>query len=210
MRSAFLFGIATSSAFISSAAIAADLPNRKQPPAQIPVSQNVSWTGAYLGLNGGLVDANATGTDRAIIGNANGGVFGVTGGFNAQMPSNIVVGIEGDYGMSNADGTGTVGSGKIETLTTIRARAGVAIDRVLPFITGGYAGGQLELVNGGSRDTEYVNGWTMGGGAEYAFSDNVSAKAEALYIELDEADVPTADEAGYKAGIYRLGLNYRF
>ncbi len=210
MRSIFLFGLAISPAIVSSAAIAADLPNRKQPPAQVLSSPAHSWTGAYLGLNGGLVDANATGTDRAIIGDASGGIFGLTAGFNAQMPSNIVVGIEGDYGMSDADGSGTIGSGKIESLTTIRARAGVAFDRVLPFVTGGYAGGQVELANGANRDAEFVNGWTVGGGAEYAFSSNLSAKAEALYVELEDADVPTSDEAGYQAGVYRLGLNYRF
>lgn len=210
MRSIVLFSLALSTAFVSSVAIAADLPNRKQPPAQVLSSPTHSWTGAYLGLNGGLVDANATGTDRAIIGNANGGIFGVTAGFNAQMPSNIIVGIEGDYGMSDADGTGTIGSGKIESLTTIRARAGISIDRVFSFVTGGYAGGQIELVNTASRDTEFVNGWTVGGGAEYAFSNNLSAKAEALYVELEDADVPTSNEAGYKAGLYRLGLNYRF
>jgi hypothetical protein len=31
-------------------------------------------------------------------------------------------------------------------------------------------------------------GWTIGGGVEYAFTNNVSAKLEGLYVDLDDDD----------------------
>lgn len=209
MKTIATLGLALSAAVVSTAALAADLPNRKQAPAQIVAPRTFSWNGVYGGLNGGLLNFNSNGADKAVVGNASGGILGLTAGYNAQMPNNIVLGVEADYGMSNADGTGT-GSGKIESLTTIRARAGVAMDKILPYVTGGYAGGNVKATNGGSSNTDFVSGWTAGAGAEYSISSNISAKAEALYVNLGEVDVPTGTKAGYDGGLYRVGINYHF
>jgi outer membrane immunogenic protein len=54
-------------------------------------------------------------------------------------------------------------------------------------------------------------GWTIGGGLEYAFMGNWSAKLEYLYVDLgsfNAAVVPT--NVSFKENIVRAGLNYKF
>lgn len=203
-------GLTAAVVVVSTAAIAADLPNKKKAPATVVAPRTVSWNGVYAGVNGGLIDANSNGSGRSVIGDSSGGLFGLTAGYNVQMPNNFVLGVEGDYGMSNADGSGTIGSNKVETLTTVRARAGLAMDRLMPFVTAGYAGSNVKFSDGSDTDKKFLNGWAAGAGAEYAITDNFSAKAEALYVSLDKARVPDGSRAGYDTGVYRLGLNYHF
>lgn len=210
MKTLATLGLALTAACVSTAALAADLPNRKQAPAQIVAPRIFSWNGVYGGLNGGLLNADATGSGKATVGNVSGGLLGLTAGYNAQLPSNIVAGVEVDYGLSNADGSTANGSGKIESLMTIRARAGLAMDRLLPYVTGGYAGGNVKLSDGVNTNSTFANGWTAGAGAEYAITDSISAKAEALYVTLDKSSVPDGSKAGYDGGVYRVGLNYHF
>ena len=55
----------------------------------------------------------------------------------------------------------------------------------------------------------------LGGGLEYAFLNNWSAKIEYLYIDLDTVQCPaascgTAIDTTLKLNIVRGGLNYRF
>lgn len=210
MKKFMTLGLTAAIAVVSTAAFASDLPSKKKAPAPIVAARSFSWNGVYGGINGGYINADARGS--ADVGNVSGGLFGLTGGYNAQMPNNVVVGVETDYGMSNADGSSVDGSSKLESLVTVRARAGLAMDRILPYVTAGYAGGSVKtdtIANGTKSD--YVNGWTAGAGAEYAFSDNLSAKAEALYVGLDKAKTATAgDKVGYDGGLYRVGLNYHF
>ena len=65
-------------------------------------------------------------------------------------------------------------------------------------------------------------GWTVGGGLEYAFTNNLSVKAEYLYYDLGKRKVPVNLQPVGPAGgsyvsrfentghIVRAGLNYRF
>jgi outer membrane immunogenic protein len=68
-------------------------------------------------------------------------------------------------------------------------------------------------------------GWTAGGGGEYAVWDNVSLKAEYLYVNLGSAKnvdvvavngegfIPSSFTAGYSRvdfHVVRFGLNYKF
>jgi outer membrane immunogenic protein len=74
-------------------------------------------------------------------------------------------------------------------------------------------------------------GWTVGGGVEYAFTDNISAKIEGLYVSFDNdgrrggrdtvvgvsntgAAITATDFAGGRGnadfGLIRGGLNFRF
>lgn len=65
-------------------------------------------------------------------------------------------------------------------------------------------------------------GYAVGGGVEYAFTPNVSAKLEGLYVDLEESRRATSlGPAGTPAlqtsgkgdngfGVVRAGLKYRF
>ena len=82
----------------------------------------------------------------------------------------------------------------------MRARAGVAFDRALIYATGGFA------------FADNASGWTVGGGLEYAFTNNLSAKIEGLYVNLDQDDnFPGLDlDNDAEFGVVRAGLNFRF
>ncbi|MBS7699501.1 MULTISPECIES: porin family protein [unclassified Chelatococcus] len=90
----------------------------------------------------------------------------------------------------------------VEWFGTVRARLGVAFDRVLVYATGGFAygggdnkhndgyyGGQEAAFGypwyyGGRRGSSNSGGWVVGGGLEYAFTDSLTAKLEGLYVNL--------------------------
>jgi outer membrane immunogenic protein len=80
----------------------------------------------------------------------------------------------------------------------VRARAGVAFDRALIYATGGFA------------FADDATGWTVGGGLEYAFTNNLSAKVEGLYVNLDQDDNFLGIDNDAEFGVVRAGLNFRF
>lgn len=145
--------------------------------------------------------------------------------------------------LSDAFGTGTVTTSarsSIDWLGTVRARAGFAFDRALLYATGGLAYGRTRdhssihsvgfdddgsfdgLWAGGKNDARA--GWVLGGGVEYAITQNVTARAEYLYYDLGKTNYvlagtstdPDDEFLGATAGrktngsIVRAGLNWKF
>jgi outer membrane immunogenic protein len=56
-------------------------------------------------------------------------------------------------------------------------------------------------------------GWAFGGGLEYAFLSNWSAKIEYLYVDLGSFNTGPAslvNNVSFKESIVRGGLNYKF
>jgi len=113
---------------------------------------------------------------------------------------------------------------KLEWFGTVRGRLGWAFDRWMPYITGGWAYGHGEI-NGTSTvgalatafsTSQNYSGWTIGGGVEWAFANNWSAKAEYLYIDFgDGPTVPITTGVNVVSGkmtdnIVRIGVNYKF
>ena len=110
----------------SSAAIAADLPTRKEPPAPMPVIAPWSWTGFYVGgyLGGTFGSANWNDDGYSYGGShyywGNGGNSSTQAGFtgggyvgaNYQW-SQFVIGIEGEYGYSGLNANGSNFSGNV-------------------------------------------------------------------------------------------------
>ena len=208
----------------ASAAFAADLP-RRAPVYMPPLAPVFTWTGFYGGINGGygFGDFNATGRSHA--GSPNGGLVGGTLGYNYQLPNNIVVGLEGDLDYASINNTSTTSGpltskGNLNFETTIRGRAGYAVNRMLFYATGGYAGGTVhstvyDVPNGYfNANSNYLNGFAVGGGAEYAIMPNLSGKVEYLYTDLSPAYnfVGTKDvtRVGLTSSNIRVGVNYHF
>ena len=151
-------------------------------------------------------------------------------GYNWQFDQ-LVVGVEADFQGGNikgsvsggADSYGFNAESKIDWYGTARARLGyVPAERFLVYATGGLAYGHVEsYMNYAGYESSVSTtktGYTVGGGAEYAFDNNWSLKAEYLYTDLGEIDNLSAQrvytkfssetEASFQA--VRLGLNYRF
>lgn len=206
---------------VASSAVAADLPTSKGPPvAPGYYVAPFSWTGFYLGVNAGWEFANLNASN---FGNPNGGVFGGQAGYNMQM-NQFVLGLEADLEGTGSSTTNTyaLGTNKFgtHTLTTERVRAGFAMDRTLFYLTGGYAGVQTsasytDTVFGGSGwASQWRNGGAIGGGVEYAFTNNITAKAEYLYLPFGNANyfsgTPDGENSGLSMNLVRAGLNYKF
>jgi len=203
---------AASAALLASAASAADLPARAAPPAPVMAAPIFTWTGFYAGVNAGWgwrddndetvvltgpgIPAGLTGTLDFGNGDDGGFVGGAQIGYNYQIGS-FVVGLEADIQWVDSNdedvvfvpGPGFAGTfvpgefdNEADWFGTVRARAGVAFDRVLIYATGGLA------------YTDNDTGWTAGGGVEWALPVNwfgssaVTFGVEGLWVSLDNDD----------------------
>jgi outer membrane immunogenic protein len=143
----------------------------------------------------------------------------------APPPATVVV---------NNDGI----AGGIDWFGTVRGRLGFAVDRVLFYGTGG-----LAFAEGGRGSRGFCDrfgdcddgddwrwGYAVGGGIEYAFTNNLTVKIEGLYVNLEDDDddrgrgdrsffdVPTntlfvrnsAISGGDDFFVIRGGLNFKF
>lgn len=242
---------------LSFPAFAAEAPSEEDAPPAAP--PRPLWTSFYIGFNrgfgGGVLDSDvgfvsavpglstATTTTNRASGFIAGGQFGYTYSF----ANHFVLGLESDFQWSdmrsshqattfatnpalitNAD----IHSG-IDWFGSTRARAGYSVGRLLPYVTGGVAYGQVQssgvqflgsgLATTGSRTNTRV-GWAMGGGIEFALNSNLSAKAEYIYLYLPGVGggatgvgaPPVTPMAGsfrtnsVDVHIVRSGLNYKF
>src|SRR5215471_3589980 len=196
--------------------------------------------GATTPLGRGATELGGTG----LLGSSSprGGIAGGQIGFNWQTGM-VVFGAELDAQWSGQSNTVSVictqptptpgctasEAIKIRSLTTGRARVGLAFDWLMPYVTAGAA-----LVN--ARDDLTVNvggvsalfpplsntslGWTAGAGVDIALSSNWSARFEYLHIRANDltssVSIPgflgvgtAAESAAYRDNIVRVGLNYR-
>jgi outer membrane immunogenic protein len=211
-------------------ALAADMPRSR--PLPVPRAPTYvpffTWNGLYVGINAGYGFGRSNWTDTpglASTGNFNlrGPMVGGTLGYNLQFGT-FVLGLEADLDWANIKGASANCFGTCQTannwMGTARGRIGYAFDRFLPYVTAGAAFGDVEGTFGslGSFKTNRV-GWSGGGGLEYAFIDNWSAKLEYLYVDLGKATCDAACSAllavdpvtvTFKTNILRAGLNYKF
>jgi outer membrane immunogenic protein len=195
-------------------ASAADLPRRQAMPTKAPLYEApYNWTGFYVGINGGYGWGTS---DVAAPGSfdTTGGLIGGTLGYNWQM-GQAVFGLEGDIDWTDLRGSGVCGVTTCETrndwLSTVRGRLGFAVNRFLPFVTGGAAFGNIKnsIAGVGDADESKV-GWTLGGGVEAAIAGPWTAKIEYLYADLGHGASVLGSDASFKTNIVRGGINYRF
>lgn len=222
--------IAAIGVLIGTPAFPADMALKAPPPPQA-----WTWTGAYIGIEGG----GAFGRDPVVSAgipvtttNPSGGLVGGTIGYNYQI-SRFVIGIENDISWNGLQGTAGdqppfnpafSHSVRGTWLDTLRGRAGIAIDRAILYATGGaaFAGIQDSAAGLGhsTSATTNVTGWTVGGGVEYMAFQNLSVKAEYLFVQFPTiADAfATAPPAGtfsnvntrLSENIVRVGINWHF
>jgi outer membrane immunogenic protein len=208
-------------ALTASGALGADLP-RKGPAAPAAVINPVyNWTGFYVGINGGYGWGDSGWNGLGSSSSSSGGLVGLTLGYNWQaFGSPYVFGLEGDIDWSDIKGifanaacpTGC--ETKNSWLGTVRGRLGYAVDRVMPYFTGGLAVGDVHATQVGIAGVSSTNvGWTVGAGVEYAVAGNWSAKLEYLYVDLGNVDCGACSavtNVDFRANLVRAGVNWRF
>jgi len=189
----------------------------KAPAYMLPPLYN--WTGFYLGINGGggWGRSDYSGAFSTGSFDTSGGVVGATIGYNWQVSNQFVLGLEGDIDWSSMRGSSACAFTSCETrndwLGTVRGRVGYVgfWDRVMPYVTGGLAVGNIKTsVAGLGSSNETKAGWTVGAGIEAAIAGRWTAKVEYLYVDLGNGGSVLGSDANFKANIVRAGLNYRF
>lgn len=203
MKSILLAGV--SAIALVGGARAADLPVKASP---LPPAV-WSWSGFYIGLQGGVVSHRGTYEDDGFLfGSANtnnfstvkhsgtGGIVGGHAGYNWQSGS-IVLGVESDISALSAKSTisgiptfnATVAF-DARWLATVRARFGVAVAHAtLLYVTGGVAFGHVRNSATPSFGAAFIDdktrtGWTVGGGIEHMLARNWTVRAEVRYADL--------------------------
>jgi outer membrane immunogenic protein len=217
-------------ALLAPSAFAADLAPQPVEPA-VPVVLPYSWTGFYVGLHAGAIFTNSSARvggvnfndldDTAFIGGAH-------AGYNYQFDGGFVVGLEGDIDYTSLDkDTSSVLGGvlftaniKSEWQGSIRARVGYAFDRFLPYITGGVAFGDEKFTAVQSipfariSNSDTRTGWTIGGGLEYAVTDNWLVRGEVRYTDFGHNSFTAAGVVPVRVKLNEvsttLGVSYKF
>ena len=244
-----LAGFAMVSMIFGGNTLAADIPVKEPLPAPVHV---FSWTACYLGGSAGggwghkeLADPTAIVTGAvavpSITVNPTGWLVGAQGGCDFQFPGNTVFGIEGTFGGGLIEGHSAIislgGSDsatvttRLDTLATLTARVGYALDRTLLYAKAGvawaderysavgtFAGNAFDLEGPKTRFA-----WTAGAGMEWAFSDYWAARLEYDFYDFGSHNAAfsdtTSDPFSGTVGVVnvkqtiqtvKLGLSFRF
>jgi outer membrane immunogenic protein len=224
---------------LMSPALAADLPLYSKAPAI--ATPTYDWSGFYVGVFGGGGFGNhnlnnalgpANFANFTVNYESRGGLAGGEAGYNWQS-GNIVLGVEGDgfwSGIKGSDvsqfsaGTLPIGSSDATNLrsgATVRARGGIAVDRLLLFFTGGWAYGNFLHTNtdpflGTDQFSTHRSGLAAGGGIAYALTDNLIGKFEYRYYDFGRYERlnPLNGQLPYTVdntySVVTVGLDFKF
>jgi outer membrane immunogenic protein len=215
-----LLGSAAFLAAATGSAMAADLGPYQPynpPPEPAPLYQPAIWDGAYMGINGGY------GWSTAGPSEPEGGFGGGQIGYNWQR-DRIVFGLEGDIQGGDISGRaytlgGDTARSDINWFSTVRGRLGFASGPWLLYATGGLAvadaDNRVNLVGDPTyRNNDTLVGYAVGGGLEWKFAQNWSAKAEYLYLGLGDSTLYNSNNETVRINndvqTIRVGLNYHF
>ena len=201
--------LAFAAALIATPAAAADLYGRRPGPAYAAAPfSGYNWNGVYVGANLGYQWGKVTNwgptEPSGIMG---GGQIGYNWQFGTvgARPRGRHPGLGRERHLRGATSSPIRGSARV------RGRAGYAMNNVLVYVTGGlaYGGGTVDF--GPASESQTHLGWTIGAGVEVGLTPNWSAKAEYLYVRLeDRGYVLTGVNNGFQSNVFRLGVNYRF
>jgi outer membrane immunogenic protein len=239
----YLAGAAAGVLLAGSPAIAADL-TPVPPPAPV-----FTWTGFELGLHvGGGSDRTRVNLydlyDFSDSYNSTGAFGGAHVGFNYQLMGPLVIGVQGEYNFA-----GLIGNSSAVPLnylaTSVRefgsadARIGYAFDHLLVYAIGGFAYGDIRntinFQGFPGFPAPYITGYPVnrffaanrygfdvGGGLEYNFYGNWTARLEYRYYDFGTRGFA---DAGFAAPVSiaipnhssqetmqtgRIGLTYKF
>jgi len=244
MKKLLLAGIAGVAFVAGAPAHAADLGRRPAyapPPVVAPVPI-FSWSGCYIGghIGGGWARKSVSASELApgisFAGNTIGFLGGGQVGCNYQFAPNWVIGIEGDGSAADIKGEATTtvlgitGTARAKTdwLASVTGRLGWAAGPWLIYAKGGVAwagdkySADIPVFDEHIEASETRTGWTVGGGVEWAFWNNWSAKLEYDFYDFGTRSVAFTGTIGgipevvpgidikQRLNAVKFGINYRF
>ncbi|WP_438718557.1 outer membrane protein [Bartonella rochalimae] len=241
---------------------AADImkPHQSQSYQPVPVissSNNFSWTGFYVGAQIGGFSGEATlspiqdsveedsegqGFSEIKSPKLSGFIGGIYAGSNFSLSKDLILGIDTDMVWSEKKNTKVFDvqdmsidmSIKEKWAGAMRMRVGFAMDRVMPYVSGGVSYVQLQNVftaeglakavvrerrNTSPSDSEpkfldetkILVGYSVGGGVDVAMTDNVIMRAEYRYSDFGKKKFAKDNvDLSYKTNDFRVGVAYKF
>ena len=215
--------------------------------------RNASIFDPNAGIDGGFINAGFPGglgsQSAGFIGGGQAGynwqtgafVLGVETDFDGSTLSKSFNNVGTPFvgaGVLNGDFLTVNGKNSLSWLGTTRARLGFVAtpdNRLMIYATGGvaYAGGNSQFsvfdattgsIFSGNPGSSRV-GWVIGGGVEYAVTNNITIKGEYLYADLGSTNFSTtpngfaaanfpgvvaSGKIDWNASIFRAGVNYKF
>jgi len=187
-------------------AVAADMPVKARP---VPPPAAVSWAGFYLGGHVGYGRARHSGGFNVLSDEGffpedlklKGALGGVHAGFNWDA-GNWVFGIEGDWSFMRwkrtvlSESSENTLFGAVNNLASIRGRIGIPLGperRGLLYVTGGgaYTNAKARAVEVGNDSIQNIKfdriGGVVGGGLEFAATNQLRVRAETLYYIFNDS-----------------------
>ncbi len=191
----------------STACFAADIVEQ---PVAAPA---FTWTGPYFGIDGGAgwLNGDFSAGGASVSEDFNGGLFGGFVGYNWQLDNSIVLGVEGnlEYNWNDKDlvpglNVGTDWSG------AVRARVGYAFDHALLYGAAGWTATRGFIdAPGFDKETETFNGYTVGAGVDWAFTNNIFGRVEYRYNDYGSKDILGLD-VDLDQNVVKVGLGVKF
>ena len=180
------------------------------------------YVGGYVGYGGGgLGPGTHPVLDQAVFlpSTITGLLGGYQAGYNMQLPNKVLLGAETDVSFTGQVDKSATGEPPFKTrldyLATVRGRLGYVIDhRLLPFVTGGLAWAQTDVLMNAPTDTSSRSathvGWTMGAGVEFALGGPWTAKVEYDFARLGDERyaAPPGLVVDPVVHTFKLGMNY--
>ena len=213
---------------LAAPAMAADIPARTYTKAPVYTAPELvyNWTGFYIGghVGGAFAGNNSlAGTGGRFLG-------GVQGGYDYQFAPNWVLGAEAQYSwLANTNNSVAFPGNALVTssnnqLGSVTGRLGYTWGPALLYAKGGYAwrdNPNIGVTAAGApatftTDANHKDGYTVGGGLEYLFAPNWSAKAEYQYYNFGTTTFtggpPAVVGSRFRNDEHtvKVGVNYRF
>jgi outer membrane immunogenic protein len=194
--------------------------------APVPaIAPAFNWNGFYVGANLGGAWASDTVTQSSLLRSfsntkvtSSGVVGGGQVGYNWVALPNWLLGIEADVSGTSLSGTATYHglaqfNEKIDAFGTARGRIGYVANNWLFYGTGGFAWSddtftRTQLFENNSPPAGDVRtnsptrtGWAAGGGVEYGFAPNWTARVEYLHVDIGDQSFAFTASNGVFRGI---------
>lgn len=161
------------------------------------VAHAQSFTGPFVGVQGGWEENNARNPNTAIgttpiTQSSDTGTLGVFMGYDKEVYPRIVVGAQAElnFPISSRFGNGMAAISPKRSVD-LSLRAGYLVTpKTLAYVRGGYTntliGGFAATPNGNLANSSDRDGWMLGGGVERKLTDKISARLEYRYSDLSE------------------------
>ncbi len=190
------------------------------------------WTGPYVGFHFGYGGSSygpgitpLPSEGEFLRHSATGLIGGYQAGFSIQQANGLVLGFEGDLSFISPLDQPSLTFAPFHVtynyFATARARAGVALGPVLPYLTGGVAFSQPRVFINDENGDPFTSksllhvGWVAGIGIEFALAGNWTGKVEYNYVDFGSRVYDLGLLFQHTAVIephlhlVKVGLNYR-